>query len=108
LFTIFIDLTTSADVGDRQLQIVIQNAQARTIADFRPNVVQAASLQRFYNFGPSLANQLAFYDTVQLQTPIPPTLFLKGGYTIRVFDNNAVAVAADDMLVTLAYGRRVV
>ena len=108
LFTIFVDYTSTAAAGDRQLQIVIQNAGAQTIHDIRPNVVQAASLQRYYNFGPSLANQLAFYDTNQIQTPIPPTLFLKGGYTIRVYDNNVVAVAADDMLVTLAYGRRVV
>jgi len=106
LWTIFIDFTSSATANDRQLQILIQNAQARTVKDIRPNVVQAASLQRYYNFGPSLANQLAFYDTNQIQTPIPPTLFLKGGYTIRVWDNNAVDAAADDMLVTLAYGKR--
>ena len=108
IFTIFVDYTSSADAGDRQLQLLFQNAQAQTILDIRPNVVQAASLQRFYSFGPSLANQLAFYDTNQIQTPIPPTLFAKEGYTLRVWDNNAVAVGADDMLVTIAYGMRVV
>lgn len=106
IWTIFVGYSSSGDPGDRQLQIVIQNAQARTIADFRPNVVQAASLLRYYNFGPSLANQLAFYDTNQIQTPIPPTLFLKGGYTIRVYDNNVVAVGADDVLITIAHGKR--
>ena len=106
VFTIFVDYTSSADAGDRQLQLLFQNAQARTVLDIRPNVVQAASLQRFYSFGPSLANQLAFYDTNQIQTPIPPTLFAKGGYILRIWDNNAIAVGADDMLITIAYGKR--
>ena len=108
VFTIFVDLTTTATVGDRQLQLLFQNAQARTILDIRPNVVQAASIQRFYSFGPSLANQLAFYDTDVLQTPIPPTLFGKGNYTLRIWDNNVVDAAADDMLVTIAFGKRIV
>jgi hypothetical protein len=106
LLSIFVDLTTSATANARQLQILIQNVQARTILDLRPNVTQIESLQRYYNFAPSLANQAAFYDTDQLQTPLPPTGFLKGNYTIRIWDNNAVDAAADDMLVTLAYAKR--
>ena len=108
VFTIFVDYTSTAAPGDRQLQLLFQNAQAQTILDIRPNVVQAASLQRFYSFGPSLANQLAFYDTDQIQTPIPPTLFGRGNYTLRIWDNNAVDVGDDDMLVTIAFGKRIV
>lgn len=94
---IWIELTTDGTVGNRQLQVDFRST-VDVIGQVRPNATQAASLLRNYMIAPAIANLTAFYDTDHLQTPLPPTVFLPAGYSVRVFDNNAVAVAGDNML----------
>lgn len=104
---IWVELATTATVGDRQLVVEIQDAANDVVAQVaRARVVQAASLTRYYMFGPSLSIDGAFYDTDYLCTPIPPSLILQYGYQIRVYDNNAVDAAADDMIVQMGYAAR--
>jgi len=105
---IWIELATDATVGARQLQIDLRDAADDVIGQFRPGVTQAASLTRYYMFGPSLADLLGFRDTDYLMTPMPPTVFLPAGYDIRIFDNNAVAAAGDDLVIQLSVARRLI
>jgi hypothetical protein len=104
---IWVELTTTAAVGNRQIVVEIQDVATDVIAQpARARATQAASLTRYYLFGQSLAMDAAFYDTDYLCTPIPPTLILKEGDIIRIYDNNAVAAAADDMVVQIQYAGR--
>lgn len=98
--SLFVTLTTSADVGDRQLAVLFTTAADVVLAEVRPNVVQAASLTRKYSIALGNPDDSAFYDTDLLRTPLP-LMMLPAGYKIRVYDNNAVAAAADDMHVQL-------
>ena len=103
---IWVELTTTAAPGDRQIVIEIQDAAADVTAQIRAGIVQAASLTRYYLFAPAVADLIGFRDTDFLMTPLPPTIILNEGQLIRVYDNNAVAAAADDMVVQLQYAAR--
>ena len=103
---IYIEYTSTATVGDRQVQINFLDGAADVIGQIRPNTTQAASLTYYYMIAPSLANQVAVYDTDHIQTPLPPSVFLPATYAIRIFDNNAVDAAADDMILQVAIASR--
>ena len=105
---VWIELTTTATVGNRQIEIQLRDTADDVIGDFRAAVTQAASLTRYYMFAPALADLVAFRDTDYLMTLLPPTVFLPAGYDIRIFDNNAVAAAADDMVVQMMIAQRAV
>jgi hypothetical protein len=106
VLTIYIEYTSTATANDRQIQINFLDGAGDVIGQIRPNVVQAASLTRYYMIGPSLANGVAFYDTDHIQTPMPPTIFLPATYAIRIYDNNAVDAAADDMILQVMVASR--
>ena len=103
---IWVELTTTATVGDRQIVVELQDSAADVIAQWRAGAVQAASLTRYYCFAPANADLTAFRDTDYLMTPIPPTIILPAAYIVRVYDNNAVAAAADDLIVQYMCARR--
>lgn len=104
----WVEYTSTATVGDRQLVVQVQDAATDVIADWaRAGIVQAASVARNYLFAPALADLLGFRDTDYLTTPIPVTSFLKAGDVLRVYDNNDVD-DDDDMVVQIQYARRVV
>jgi hypothetical protein len=102
---IWVEYTSDANAGDRQIEIQLRDGTNDVIADFRPGAVQAASLTRYYVFAPALADLTAFRDTNWLMTPLPPTVFLPAGYDVRIFDNNGVS-GADDMVIHIQVARR--
>jgi len=102
---IWIELTTDANAGNRQLQIDLRDTADDVIGQIRPGAVQAASLTRYYMFAPALADLTAFRDTDYLMTPLPPTVFLPAGFDLRVFDNNNIS-AVDDMVIQMQVARR--
>lgn len=103
---VWVEMVTDATVGARQLQIDLRDTADDVIGQFRPGVTQTASLTRYYMFAPSLADLLGFRDTDYLMTPINPTIFLPAGFDIRIFDNNAVAAAGDDLIIQMQVARR--
>jgi hypothetical protein len=104
---IWVEYTSDANAGDRQLQIQVQNSGADVIADWaRAGDVQAASLTRNYLFGAAVSDLGTFRDTDFMTTPIPAGGFLQAGDILRVFDNNAVAAATDDMIVHIKIASR--
>ena len=105
--SIWVELITTATVGDRQLEIQIQDDSSDVIGSIRAGVVQGASLTRNYLFALGIADLTSFRDTDLMMTPIPE-LWLPAGYVVKVFDNNAVDAAADDMVVQVRYASRAV
>jgi len=99
LLWLWIELTSTATVGNRQLEVQILDGSDDVVARFLVGAVQAASLTRYYLLASGVADMAAFRDTDYLTTPLPPNVYLPEGYDIRVFDNNAVDAAADDMIV---------
>jgi hypothetical protein len=105
---IWVEYTSDANAGNRQLEVDFRDAADDVIGQIRPGVTQAASLTRYYMFAPALADLGAFRDTDYLMTPLPPTMFLPAGYDIRIWDNNAVSAAGDDMIIQMQVARRAV
>jgi len=100
ILSIWVEFTSTADAGARQLVIETQDGAADVTGQpMRAGVTQDPSLTYYYQFGPALADLTALRDTDWLMSPIPPTLLLPAGHVLRIYDNNAVQVAADDMVV---------
>ena len=103
---IYVELTSTATVGDRQLEIQFRDDADDVIAMFKPEVVQAASLTYYYQFGPSMPDLFSTRDSTYVATPFIPGAFLPEDYDIRIWDNNAVDAAADDMVVQMMVARK--
>lgn len=107
---VYVELTTTATVGDRQLEMQFRDDADDVIAMFKPEVVQAASLTYYYQFGPSMPDLFSVRDAATnpfVATPFIPGAFLPAGYDIRIYDNAAIDAAADDMIVQIMAARKV-
>jgi hypothetical protein len=100
LLSIRVELTTTATAGNRQLCIEITDG-TNVILKIIVGIVQAASLARYYNFYKNAVDLTAFRDTSHLTTPLPADIVLLPGYKVRIYDNAAIAAAADDMIVRM-------
>lgn len=106
---IWVEFVTADDQGGvRQIVVELQDNAADVIGRWIPGITQAANTTREYCFAPSNADLTAVRDGTWLMTPIPPTIILPAGFIVRVYDNNAVAAAADDMVVQMMIFRRTV
>ena len=105
---IWVEYASTATVGVRQLVVQLQDDAADVIGEIRMGLAQAASLTRYYQIGPSLGDLVAARDGDWLMTPLMSTTVLPAGYVVRVYDNNAVAAAADDMVVQMMVMARAV
>ena len=103
--SIWVEYTSTAVAGNRQLEIQIQDDAADIIAQVRVGVTQAASLTYYYLLAPHVTELAALRDTDYLST-IMPKWFLPTGYVVRIWDNNAVDAAADDMIVHMLISKR--
>lgn len=100
IISIRVELTTTATAGNRQICIEITDG-TNVILKVMAGIVQAANLARYYNFYGGAPNLTAFINTSHLTNPIPDGLMLLPGYTVRIYDNAAIAAAADDMIVRM-------
>jgi len=98
--SIWVELTSTATAGNRQLVIELQDSSNDVIAQVRAGVTQAASLTYYYLFAPNVVDLTAVRDTDFVSTTMPSWV-LAAGYIIRIYDNNAVDAAADDMVVQI-------
>jgi len=105
-----VNFITSAVVGDRQLEVRMERPASAmpgpegTLA--KAGAVQAASADNGYIFAPGLADLTSVRDSDYLTTPIPVTSLLQAGDQLRIYDNNAVDAAADDMYIYIQYAYR--
>ena len=98
VLSVFVELTSTAAAGDRQIIVEAQDTSGDVIGQVRAGAVQAASLTYYYQFSPSCADLTAVRDTTFLMTPLPLWV-LPAGYQLRIADSKAIAAAADDMIV---------
>jgi len=108
ILSIWVELTSTATVGNRQLCIAIRDDSDDVILQVRAGAVQAASLTRYYTFAPGVTELTAFRDTDYLSTAFPAGLVLPAGYDVRIYDKTAVDAAADDMVVQVMVKARTV
>jgi len=99
--TIWVELTTSATVGNRQLAVQFLDSASDVIGGIVVGAVQAESTTRNYIIGVGLPDLTAFRDTDFLMTPLPENLRLPAGYQVRIYDNKAIDAAADNMIVQM-------
>ncbi|KKN74552.1 hypothetical protein LCGC14_0389690 [marine sediment metagenome] len=92
---------TAAGASDRQLEVQIQDLAGDVIGVVRAGKEQATGNTKKYMFAPGLTRLTAFYDTDYLTVPLPENWVLLGGWGIRIFDNNAQAAGADDMVIQM-------
>ena len=98
--SVWVELTATADAGDRQMAIDILDDSADVIAQIRAGIVQVAEAVRYYLFSPDVVELEAFRDTDYLSTLIPRWC-LPAGYAIKVWDKDEIQAAADDMVVQM-------
>lgn len=101
---IYVELTTTATVGNRQLLVEIQDPSGDVIMQVMAAAVQAASLAHEYTFGYGLT-QYDGADATKHCIPLP-RLILGPRHFVRVYDAAAVDAAADDMVVQMFVTRR--
>lgn len=98
LLSVWVELTSTASVGNRQMALEIQDTADDVVMTIAAGIVQTASLTRNYLFGPGLPDLTSFRAGDLLMTPIPKIL-LPAGFDIRIADTAAIDAAADDMIV---------
>jgi hypothetical protein len=108
ILRVFVKYSSTATVGNRQVGYRMETAGGVTIARYLASVVQAASLVRYYQFAPGCADLLGFRDTDMLNINIGVGELMSATQVLRVWDNKAIAAAADDMDVHLLYAERTV
>jgi len=98
--TLFVTFATSADVGNRQIVVVVSDG-TNTLGIFNADSTQAGSTTEYYTFSPNYGSATETPATFHY-APLP-VYSLDAGSTIRVYDSATVAAAADDMTLVL-YG----
>ena len=106
LTSIWVELTSTASAGNRQMTIEIQDSGSDVVMAVAAGAVQAQSLTRNYMFAPHMPDLTSFRAGDLLMTPMPP-LLLSAGFIIRVYDSAAIAAAADDMIVQMLVNQRI-
>ena len=107
--SIYVELTSTATVGNRQLEITVNSAASADVLSIaaRAGAVQAASLTRYYTFATGVADLTSFRDTDFLTTPLGAPLEMDAGEVLRVRDKGptgtGIDAAADDMIVHVRY-----
>jgi hypothetical protein len=96
---VYVELTTTATVGNRAMTVEIQDPLGDVIGLVQDDAVQTASLAHTYMFGQGMALADGGINTNHM-IPLPP-LVLPQFYKLRVYDAGAVDAAADDMVVQI-------
>jgi len=104
----FASFTGTAANPARQLEIQLQDSAGDVIGQFQPGKTQTNGESYNYMFAPGFPDLTSFRDTSYLMTPLPPTIFLSAGQKLRIWDNNAVDAANDDLNVQMQYAWRTV
>ena len=95
--SIWVELTSDANAGNRQMTIQFQDAGDDVIGEVRAGAVQAASKAWFYMFGQGLTDLTGFRDTTWIMTPLPKIVLFET-CDIRIYDSAAIAATTDDMV----------
>lgn len=95
---VFVELTSTATAGNRQFTIRFLGPDDDVIAEFFAAVTQAASLSYKYMCVEGNYHEAALV-VYSIEVPMPLHSILPAGFKMQVLDSNAIAAAADDMIV---------
>lgn len=99
ILTIWVEFTTTATATVRQIVVEFQDSSSDVIFQMRAGATQDVSLTYYYAFGQGFGAEItSVRDTDFLYIPLPK-IILPAAYIIRVYDNNAVDAAADDLII---------
>ena len=100
--SLYVRLVSTATVGNRQLTILVTDADDNILLRYLAGGTQAASITMDYNFAPGHPNETgnATNNGAQVRS-FMQGLRLPAGYKIRVYDSAAVDAAADDLTIRL-------
>ena len=96
---VYVTLVSTATVGNRLITLEVIDESSNVIISISAGTTQAASLTRKYGFLQGQYREVSFVND-ELQVPLPMSLYIPAGYTLRVYDSAAVDAAADDMEVS--------
>jgi hypothetical protein len=102
----WIEYTSSSVIGNRQLELEIQDSASSTLMAMQTGIAQSESLTYNYLLGISMPDMESPRDTNYLTTPLPAGTFLSEGQKLRVWDNKAIDSGGDDMIVRVQYAYR--
>jgi hypothetical protein len=106
ILSINVTLTTTVDVGNRQLALEFQDDAGAVIGGPIPaGLVQVASKAYDYVINPGVDNSLALWGTRTVFMRLPH-MVLGAGQKVRIYDSAAVAAAADDMTIQMPIATR--
>ena len=95
---VVVTLVTTATVGNRKMRLELgDGTNLWWFKEWTP--LQAASLTRNYFAALGLPDDAAFDANGRARMELEPRFALAAAWTIRLFDVNAIAAAADDMTV---------
>jgi len=99
-----VTLATTADVGNRRLEIIIADDSATELFNISAGAVQAASTTVKYLLVPGHQVRESTAVNGELIIPLPSNVSMATGWTIRIYDSAAIAATADDMTIQLVAG----
>lgn len=95
--SIAVQLITTATAGNRQMVVQFLDGGSNLLYSAEAGAVQAASLTRTYHFVQGVPDDAAFATDNSIRIQLPENLKLLPTHQVRVFDQAAIAAAADDM-----------
>lgn len=98
LKSLYAQLVSTANAGNRQMDVLVTDGDDNPVAKFVAGAVQAESLTREYLFAPQQPQETGFTNGLMLRA-LAGDLVLPAGYKIRVYDSAAIDAAADDLTV---------
>jgi len=107
LLSLHVILSTTATLGNRQLEVVITDPSDNVLHRIVAGSGQGPTSVVRYSFGVGAPDMLGFRDTDKLSVSLP-ALALGPGWKVQVLDNKAIDAAADDMSVALTVQARAV
>lgn len=104
---LWVEYTSSGTVGNRALRFSILDPADDIIYLQKAKNTQAASITEYYTARPTQSLEGPSEDeTYWHEIPLPPNFKLRGGFSIRVWDNANIDAAADDMILQLVVEER--
>lgn len=88
IISVWAEYISDATQGNRQIVLEFLDVNGTVHAEFRARVLQTGGLTRYYQFAPTLTQDVAFYDTNFLGSPMPPDVILGPAGQVFLYDNN--------------------
>jgi hypothetical protein len=99
---VWVELATSATVGNRQIVLELQDGASDVIWRAYSPITQAASLTYNYAFFPGAPHATSLVASEYMPISIP-SILLAATQKIRIYDKAAIAAATDDMVIHMTY-----